>query len=80
MIAVEWLPIESAPRDRLFLLAVKCGSERRAFAARYATKSVGLDRIPYWSITVGWIGWTELSGEWIPTNWMPLPPPPEEKK
>ena len=68
----EWQPIETAPNDRLILLAVRSGDDRRTFVAE---RSIA-DKGDHWQITTGWTGWSKLHEGWEATHWMPPPPPP----
>ncbi len=70
--AMQWQPIETAPFDKVVLLAVRDEPERerRVFVAQEDANG--------WQFTTGWTGWSPLTF-WVPIGWMPLPPPPSEK-
>ena len=73
--APQWLPIESAPKSGVLLLAVNdAAGERRTFVAEASDS----DGNPQWNITVGWTGWSRLHDAWKPVGWTPLPSPPGE--
>jgi hypothetical protein len=65
----EWQPIETAPRDGTFYLAVS------AKTGYYATlnEPPGCARGQWYWIRGRWVG---ESDEYKPTHWMPLPSPP----
>lgn len=72
---MDWQPIETAPQDGTWLLAIMAGTHPDLQA-------------PYTPAVVRWlndddfVGWTmddEVDGTmrfWKPTHWMPLPTPP----
>lgn len=72
----EWLPIESAPLDKMILLY-------RPTALAWARVTVGqwnqdayAKRCrPFWEMWIK-IGTVKQSREWEPTHWMPLPDGP----
>lgn len=69
-----WQPIETAPMAVLCLVAVVGpGGERRVFVSETSHEG-GSWR---WLSTVGWTGWGQMHGSWMPTHWQPLPAPPE---
>jgi hypothetical protein len=59
----EWQPIETAPRDRLLLLACADWPFIRARDKPIPVKVGG-----WWSE-----GWNVFGASWKPTHWMPLP-------
>ena len=64
----EWQPIETAPSDKLVLVAFETDTGRKIVGSSFRS-----------NITGGWI-WTLLGsgGACIsPTHWMPLPEPPK---
>ena len=65
----EWQPIETAPKDGKYILAV-----RNAVGHRAVTVIV-FDEV------LGWVGRTvedeKKMVKYQPTHWMPLPEPPE---
>ena len=68
-----WLPIETAPKNGLILLAVEgAAGERRTFAAEASHEGGGW----VWMFTTGWGGWKRLHGAWAPIFWQPLPQTP----
>ena len=66
--ALEWRPIETAPRDKRVLIANSDSEVWLATLRRVGPRAgirwehAGLGRVMF-----------------IPTHWMPLPPPPKEK-
>jgi hypothetical protein len=64
---MNWQPIETAPKDGTRFLAP-------SIDGRTVTIGLWSDQWGgYWDdLTVG-----HLNGQWHPTHWMPLPPPPE---
>lgn len=66
---MEWMPIETAPKDGTSILIFEPCSNRclynRIYVVHYSDKS-----------------WAESDGEmysvFYPTHWMPLPNPPKE--
>lgn len=68
---MEWLPIESAPKNGDPLLVYGDGSYTVAWWS---------DGVDEWR-DVGDIGWAGMYGDDgnQPTHWMPLPAPPGEK-
>lgn len=70
-----WQPIDTAPYSALALICVQADEERRVFVA-WRDFSTRLD-CWRWLISVGPDGWRELTGDWTPTHWMPLPEPPK---
>jgi hypothetical protein len=68
MIMNEWQPIETAPRDGTHVLGYEDGE---------MTVIHWSDHPPTSSYKGGY--WNNIycnDGEWWPTHWMPLPPPP----
>lgn len=65
--ALDWQPIETAPKDgRFVLIAFDCPNPEY--------KAVCVARI-----RKGWSTWDSFPGDYTkhPTHWMPLPPPPQ---
>lgn len=65
-VASQWKPIESAPKD---------GTEILGYAGGDVAGVEWRTRWGYWSLLV--CGAHAEDGEWWPTHWMPIPPPPE---
>ncbi len=66
-----WQPIETAPTDEDFL-------------AWSEGETVGMARLAISGEYCETVWWNDADqeyqdGTWIPTHWMPLPPPPETK-
>lgn len=70
---MEWQPIETAPKDGTYILAIVAGNH----------PSTGLPYVPdvvlfrdgFWLVSDGYQD--EYDDEnWKPTHWMPIPPPP----
>ena len=62
--AMQWQPIETAPKDYTNILVWNDGGAHRD----------GWVSIAYWNDD-GWI--SPFGGEYDPTHWMPLPEPPQ---
>lgn len=75
MMAPDWFPIESAPRDEVILLFGPIGHGRSPEHPRGPIRAVG-----YWDVIDG--AWAYTNTTWCgpfadPTHWMPLPLPPQ---
>ncbi|WP_442935585.1 DUF551 domain-containing protein [Nitratireductor sp. CH_MIT9313-5] len=76
---MKWQPIETAPQDGSVILVYR--SDAGVFAAHYVEEDAHLSTALnppegncYWFSTSG----EDLTGD-MPTHWMPLPSPPEDK-
>lgn len=75
----DWLPIETAPKDRMILLyrptAIEWG---KITLGKWQSDEYAKKPKPYWE---GWlkIGVTLQWRAWVPTHWMDLPKSPTEK-
>ena len=77
---MKWQPIETAPKDGTAILVLLFGSDI-AHAARWYDEQATIEE-KYQDGGPGWyLTWDhyKLSARYGPTNWMPLPPPPEEE-
>jgi hypothetical protein len=68
----EWLPIETAPKDGTWILAIIDGEYQPGI--RYAP-SVSRFTNGSWDYE----NYEDTGEEWYPTHWMPLPAPPKAK-
>ena len=68
----EWKPIETAPKDGTEFIVFR--DDAGVFAARYVEPSND-DGEMFLASMYG----EDLTGDMMPTHWMPLPPPPEAK-
>lgn len=67
--AAQWQPIETAPTDRLLLLACVTWPPARMRGEEPPMKVGGF-----------WNGrWNVFGGSWNPTHWRPLPPAPRSE-
>lgn len=69
----EWKPIETAPKDGTEFIVFR--DDAGVFAARYVEPSND-DGEMFLASMYG----EDLTGDMMPTHWMPLPPPPEAKE
>ncbi len=67
---MEWQPIETAPKDgsEVLLFVPSASFGRNVMSAVWDNDNGGCDAS--WVVLEGYIG------EYNPTHWMPLPPPP----
>lgn len=69
---MEWLPIESAPKDGREMYVVRgfdIKPNKKYLISRYTTD-------PYCVWPDGKGNWARWPHPFPPTHWMPLPPPP----
>lgn len=74
--ADKWQPIETAPKDGTPMLLIVAGYEPavgRFLPGRNAWSYLDQEEIEVFE------GAGVTFGEWQPTHWMPLPPPPASK-
>ena len=72
----QWQPIETAPRDGTAILVYR--SDMGVFSAHYVSPCEFIedgDDEPGWFSTNG----HDLSGNDMPTHWMPIPQPPKDQ-
>ena len=62
---MEWQPIETAPKDEIVMLAAEMDGP-----GDWRIK------LGYWDEEIG--RWKIWGASWVPSRWMPLPPPPSE--
>lgn len=63
---MDWMPIETAPKD---------GTRILTYSPRAAKLGFSTIRINLWNKSMGcW--WHTNTNHWPPTHWMPLPAPP----
>lgn len=68
-----WQPIETAPKDGTPVL----GWDGDCMTTvQWWWPSIGTPADGYWDLVCA--GMYASDGEWAPTHWMPLPPPPAE--
>jgi hypothetical protein len=75
----EWQPIETAPRDGVYILLTQ---DHIAFlpeigSYREKTKDKIIDGNLHIGRPSGWFGRSGVRVAFEPTHWMPLPPPPK---
>jgi hypothetical protein len=73
MSKIEWMPIETAPKDGTKFLAAQ-GKDIETTAWRHLNlimRNDGKDVEVY--------GFVAKYSQWWPTHWMPLPTPPEKQ-
>lgn len=78
MLAGEWQPIETAPRDDVVLLFGRL-DPLRLQGVKYGSLETPFRAAGYWGDIDG--AWCTVGSTWegpwmLPTHWMPLPPPP----
>lgn len=73
--AGEWYPIETAPKDRLVMVATIKNTVEIVRQVK-CVNSDGTFHSWIWEFDEGY----SLNNEWEPTHWMPIPKPPKEGK
>jgi hypothetical protein len=76
---MEWMPIETAPKDgTAILLATDSGG---VWIGKYMPvyQSGFAPRNPWFSLMLNHDYHGGLRGAFLPTHWMPLPPPPRSQ-
>lgn len=70
---MDWMLIDSAPRDGTQILTFKKGRKMICISAYQ-------DGTKYMRKNPGWSGWsTSYTKSTEPTHWMPIPEPPDDK-
>lgn len=73
---MEWMPIESAPKDKSVLLLM---GGKFPSVGQWDSQPFNYRAHPYWRSERGHIFGKTWDRENQPTHWMPLPEPPKEK-
>ena len=75
---MEWLPIETAPKDGTSILVwPPTWTGKAASIAKWDEDRYSKNPRPYW-LRDDAFNRVTISREKPPTHWMPLPPPPKE--
>jgi hypothetical protein len=76
---MEWMPIETAPRDASRILIYCPRTSRQVQEVWWSIPYEG-SPAGYWSTPVGPTGRGYIILPEAATHWMPLPPPPKEQE
>lgn len=83
---MEWMPIETAPRDGTHILAIsgKYGVRETYYRAYGEGSPARAAHVADPSKPSGSWSWEEpmhnWAASWTPAYWMPLPPPPTDRR
>lgn len=82
---MDWLPIETAPKDGTNILIIDMTAEAPEAAlahfSEYWWGCKNFERSEFEEENIGCgTSVLEFVGYYDPTHWMPLPPPPEQNK